>query len=469
MGAASSEEESRAPGRPKKKIRNPYGCKGKPKDKVELNLTQIKEPQNLEEALLSPQSDEWIQAVEEELNNLERLNTWKVVEPPMSKNCIDSKWIFKLKHDENGQIARYKARLVARGFTQKEGIDYFQTYAPVARFAIIRVLLAMSATFGWMTRHVDIKSAYLNGHLKEELYMRLPALRNNETKIVKLLRPIYGLKQSGHNWNEAIDSFLIEAGFTRLKSSNCTYRYDFCTFLVIYVDDIVIFAKHQQIINEIVQMIKNRFEARDLGEITHFLGVNIKRDSEGGIRMNQEIYIQELLERYGLQECRPAYVPLELGNPISLRESPKADKEKQDMRNVPYRELIGSLGYISQCTRPDIAFAVSKLAQFSSNPGRKHWDEAKRTLRYLGSTKNYYLCYTNDESNIKLWSDADWAGDADDRHSFTGNIIALGRNIIDWKASKQKCIATSTMEAEYVAMSNATKEASWLRMFIKES
>lgn len=215
-------------------------------------------------------------------------------------------------------------------------------------------------------------------------------------------------------------------------------------------------------------MIQNKYEARDLGEITHFLGVNIERSPEGGIKMNQETYIQELLERNGLQECRPAYIPLEPGNSISSEDSPKTNDERQGMKNVPYRELVGSLGYISQCTRPNIAFAVSKLAQFSSNPGRKHWTEAKRTLRYLGSTMKHCLHYGSDEPSIKLWSDADGAGDTDDRHSFTRTIVALGENIIDWKASKQKCITMLTMEAEYVALSNAVKEASWLKMFIEE-
>jgi len=368
--ASSSKAEKRAT---TKIIRNPYGRKGKPKDEVELNLVQVKEPQSLEEALSSSQSENWMQAVEEDLSNLERLKTWKIVELPVGKDCIDSRWIFKVKRDVNGQIARYKARLVARGFTQKEGMDYTQTYAPVARFAVVRLLLAMSVTFGWKTRHIDIKSAYLNGQLAEELYMRLPTLyKNKEAKIVKLLRPIYGLKQSSHYWNEALDDFLVETGFTRLESSNCTYRYDFCTFLVIYVDDIVIFSRYQKTINWVVQRIQDKFEARDLGEIRHFLGVNIKRNVESDIIMNQKVYIQELLVQYELQECRPAYIPLEPGNLISSKDSPKTDGERQEMKNVPYRELIGSLGYISQCTRPDIAFAVSKLAQFSANPGKKH-------------------------------------------------------------------------------------------------
>lgn len=409
-----------------------------------------------------------MQAIEEELSNLKRLKTWEVARLPVDKDCVESKWIFKLKRDANGQIARYKARLVARGFKQKESIDYTQTYAPVAKFTIVRLLLAISVTFGWTMRHIDVKSAYLNGYLKEEIYMRPTSHQDEEEKIVKLLRPIYGLKQSGHNWNDALDGFLIDAGFTRLKSSNVTYRYDFCTYLVIYVDDIVIFSRYQETINEIVQRIQNKYEARDLGEITHFLGVNIMRGNEGDIKINQEVYIQELLEKYGLQECRPAYTPLEPGNSISSENSPKIDEERQDMKKVPYRELIGSLGYVSQCTRPDISFAVSKLAQFSSNPGRKHWDEAKRTLRYLSNTIKHCLYYSRDEPCIKLCSDADWAGDADDRHSFTGIAVTLGENLVDWRASKQKCIAMSTMEAKYVALSHAAKEASWLKMFIKE-
>lgn len=335
-------------------------------------------------------------------------------------------------------------------------MDYTQTYAPVARFGIVRFLLSMSVIFKWVTRHIDIKSAYLNGYLEEDLYMNLPTLhKNEEPKFIKLLRPIYGLKQSGHNWNEALDSFLFETGFTRLKSSSCTYRFGFCTFLVVYVDDLVIFSRYQETIDEIVGIIQNKYEARDLGEVSHFLGVSIERSCVGDITMSQEAYIQELLEQYGLQECRIAYVPLEPGNLVSKEDSPKTSDERNEMKNIPYRELIGSLGYISQCTRPDIAFAVSKLAQFSSNPGIIHWAEAKRTLRYLGSTIKHRLHYKCDEPSIKIWSDADWAGDTDDKHSFTGTVITIGGNSVDWKASKQKCITMSTMEAEYVALSNA--------------
>jgi len=456
-------------GQAKRIIRNPYGRKGKPKEQMEINLTQVREPQNLKEAKASPESAHWMQAINEELNNLKRLQTWEEVEETSNVNCIESKWIFKIKRDANGEIARFKARLVARGFSQKEGIDYDQTYAPVARFAIVRLFLAMSVIFGWTTRHMDIKCAYLNGQLKEQLHMRLPTIQDDEKpRIVKLLRPIYGLKQSGHNWNETINSFLIENGFVCLKSSNCTYRYDLDTFLIIYVDDIAIFSRSEEKLNKIVHIIEEKYEARDLGEISYFLGVNILRNPEGNIQINQRRYIQELLDRYGLQECRTAYIPMEPGNLLSSKDSPTTNEEKQEMKSIPYRELIGSLNYISQCTRPDIAFAVSKLAQFSSNPGRKHWNEAKRTLRYLGTTMDHNLTYDSNDTKVSIWSDADWAGNPDDRHSYSGNIIMLGKNVTDWKASKQKCIATSTMEAEYIAMSSAAKEAKWLKMFLEE-
>lgn len=168
----------------------------------------------------SPQSNEWKLAIEEELDNLERLKTWEIAKLPRDRDYVDSKWVFKIKRDENGQITTYKARLVAKEFNQREGIDYTQTYAPVASFSIVRLLLAISVTYGWTTRHLDVKSAYLNGQLAEEIYMKVPTL-SKDNKIIKLLRPIYGLKQSGYNWNEELDNFLIGSGFTRLKSSNC--------------------------------------------------------------------------------------------------------------------------------------------------------------------------------------------------------------------------------------------------------
>lgn len=226
-------------GRPKKIIRNPYGRKGKPKENqriheeedsteqsdIEANLVEINEPQDIDEAQSSPRAKYWKRAIEDELDSLTQRKTWMTTQLPEGKRCIGCRWIFKTKIDADGKIARYKARLVAQGFTQVKGINYNKTYSPVINFSVIKLLLALSAEYQWYIRHIDVKNAYLYGNLQEEIYMRLPPLYDaKEEEVAKLLRPIYGLKQSGRKWNEALNEYLTKIGFERLKSSNCTYR-----------------------------------------------------------------------------------------------------------------------------------------------------------------------------------------------------------------------------------------------------
>lgn len=471
VGATRIETAEKKPvGRPRKPPpRNPYGRKGKPKEGVELNYTEIKEPVNIQEAMSSPQAIQWKEAIREEIENMERLKVWKLATPPRGSSTIGSKWVFKVKTDAQGQVARYKARLVARGFAQKQGIDYDETYAPVARFSLIRYLLALAVIFGWTTRHIDIKCAYLNGNLEEEIYMRIPSMNEKEEeKIVRLLRPIYGLKQSGRNWNTILDAYLERKGFNRLKTSNCVYKRDQFTYLVTYVDDIAIFSKDAKNIDDIVKAIEEDFEARDLGELSYFLGVRITRRNNAVIELDQEAYINDLLKRFGMEECRSAATPMEPGITLSKDDAPKIETEMKEMKLRPYRELIGALNYLAQCTRPDLALVISKLSQFCSNPGERHWIEAKRVLRYLSGTKRFALTYKNSRPDLTIWSDADWGSDLDDRKSFSGTVITMGDNVVDWRSSKQKSIATSTMEAEYVALSIATKEAVWAKSMMEE-
>lgn len=237
MGVRNEEKTRR--GRPKKIIRNPYGRKGKPKENqriheeedsteqsdIEANLVEINEPQDIDEALSSPRAKYWKRAIEDELDSLTQRKTWMTTQLPEGKRCIGCRWIFKTKIDADGKIARYKAKLVAQGFTQEKGIDYNETYSPVINFSVIKLLLALSAEYQWYIRHIDVKNAYLYGNLQEEIYMRLPPLYDaKEEEVAKLLRPIYGLRQSGRKWNEALNEYLTKIGFERLKSSNCTYR-----------------------------------------------------------------------------------------------------------------------------------------------------------------------------------------------------------------------------------------------------
>lgn len=485
-GIVGVQDRDRKPkrGRKKKVIRNPYGRKGKPKEiqdnqeeesateqsDIEANLIEIADPQDIHEALSSPQTKQWQRAIKEELDSLVRRKTWENTILPEGKRCIGCKWVFKTKIDADGKISRYKARLVAQGFTQEKGIDYDETYSPVINFSVIRLLLALSTEYQWHTRHIDVKNAYLYGNLHEEVYMKLPPLYNaKEGEVARLLRPIYGLKQSGRKWNEELNEFLIEIGFERLKSSNCTYRKGCWLIIMIYVDDIFIFSKKLDSITKTVSTIAKKYEIKDLGEIRYVMGVKLNQEQLDTVHLTQKPYIESILRKYNMQECKPASTPLEPGTKMSKKDSPTTHEEKTEMSHVPYRELIGSLMYLSQHTRPDIAFATSKLSQYNSNPGRVHWQQAKHVLRYLSKTKDLGIVYrAGGEQRIQVYCDADWAGDEDDRHSYSGIVLRIGENLIHWRATKQSCLSTSTMEAEYIALSSGVKEIVWLNMFLTE-
>lgn len=284
---------------------------------------------------------------------------------------------------------------------------------------------------------LNIKCAYLNGKL-EELYMRALLLyKTKEGKVVKLKRPIYGLKQSGRSWNTEIDVFLTKNGFKRLRSSSCVYCKGRWTILVLYVDDIFIFSRKRASLHEAIQLITNGYETRDLGDITYALGVKIQRNESGDIQMSQRAYIESTLSKFGLQECRATATPLKHGLKMSTENGAKLPNEKEEMDKIPYRQLIGSLMYLALYTRPDIMHAVTKLSQYNTNSGRIHWTQAKHVLRYLSGTRDYALQYrAYEKPTIQIYNDADWAGDLDDRHSYSGMVVTMGQNTIQWKSIK---------------------------------
>lgn len=211
-----------------------------------------------------------------------------------------------------------------------------------------------------------------------------------------------------------------------------------------------------------------KYEIKDLGEIHHVIGVKIDRKQPDTIRLSQKAYIDSIIVKYNMQECRPASTPLEPGMNIN-KTSSITREEKDEMANIPYRELIGSLMHLSQYTRPDTAFAISKLSQYNANPGKIHWTQAKHVLRYLNKTRDLELIYrTGNNRKIQVYCDVDWAGDQDDRHSYSGIVVMIGGNLIHWRSTKQNCLSTSTMESEYVALSSGVKEMMWLDIFLSE-
>ncbi|UYV62168.1 hypothetical protein LAZ67_1008103 [Cordylochernes scorpioides] len=432
---------------------------------VELNLCEVPEPQTFEEAVCSPESDLWKNAMQEELNCLEERQTWVITNLPKNKKVIGNRWVFKIKGDSKGKVSKFKARLVAKGYSQTPDIDFNQTYAPVANFGIIRMLLVLTQNAGWVNRHLDINNAYLYGELHEELYMALPPgvkFQDSKDKVLRLLKPIYGLKQAAFCWNTTLSQFLEKVGFSKIPSCNCIFVLDDRAIIAIYVDDLAIFAVDQNTLDEIEDKIIQEFQIKSLGPITFFLGVEINYGKES-LSLNQRHYIQTLLQRYNMFEVRKVCTPLDPAIILSKIDCPHTQAEIDQMSNIPYKELIGALLYLSNCTRPDISFATSKLSQFCANPGKKHWEAEKHVLRYLSGTIDLELSYVKGNNNkVAMFTDADYGSDTDDRRSYSGMVAVIDGNVINWRSKKQQCVSLSTMESEYIALCHSAKEAVWL-------
>ena len=288
---------------------------------------------------------------------------------------------------------RYKSRLVARGFTQREGIDYEETFAPVAKFTSIRALLAFAAERDLDLQQMDVKTAFLNGELEEEVYMRQPegfAEGGKEHLVCKLRKSLYGLKQSPRAWNTVIDKFFKENDFIQSEADHCIYSKSYGTSIVIialYVDDLIIASNDENQMSCIKASLGQRFEMKDLGPLQYCLGIQITRDRKNRtLCMSQEKYIADMLERFHMAECKEVATPLDPSVKLTKEMEPKTEKEILEMKTVPYRSAVGSLMYAMVATRPDIAAAVGVVSRHLNNPGQAHWTAVKRKFRYLKGT-----------------------------------------------------------------------------------
>ncbi|CAK9820302.1 Retrovirus-related Pol polyprotein from transposon TNT 1-94 [Anthophora plagiata] len=399
--------------------------------------------------------------------------TWTLVPRPNNKKVLSNRWVFKTKINQNGEIEKYKARLVARGHTQQYGIDYEDVFAPVARYEIIRALLAASVNEEMYVHQMDVISAYVQGELNDEIYMEQPEMfiqNKNKDKVCKLLKPLYGLKQSGREWYRKLDKYIKENNGERTAADPCVYVFGEgidSVILIIYVDDLILASKNIKVLEEIKLNLMSAFKMVDLGQISNILGINIKRDGPTGkIRLTQKKYIEDLIRRFNMEDAKTAPTPIEPNMKIIKETSPMSEEEKSEMKCRPYRGLIGALVYLANATRPDIAFAASALSKFSSNPRKIHWTMAKRVLRYLKETSNYGITYCKDGESLKAYSDSDWAGDIEDRRSCTGNVLILSGGPISWKSKKQPSVALSTMEAEYAALSEISREVIYIKRLL---
>jgi len=411
--------------------------------------------------------------MKKEYDTLRENKTWILVPRPNDKKILTNRWVFKTKTNKNGEIEKYKARLVARGHTQELGIDYEEVFAPVARYETIRTLFAASVNEEMHVHQMDVISAYVQGELNEDIYMEQPEMfieHGHEEKVCKLLKPLYGLKQSGREWYKKLDSYITEIGGKRTTADPCVYVFgknNERVIVIVYVDDLILASKELSRLKYIKSKMKSMFKMTDLGQVNNILGINVRREGETGkMHLSQKKYIEELLEKFDMKHAKTASTPMDPNLKITKEMCPTTEDERLEMKNRPYRELIGGLIYLANATRPDIAFAASMLSRFCTNPGKDHWITAKRVLRYLKATSHYGITYTKDGRRLRAYTDSDWAGDIDDRRSCSGNVLMLSTGPISWKSRKQTSVALSTMEAEYAALSEVSREIIYIKRLL---
>jgi len=430
-------------------------------------LSLSADPKSVEEALQSEDADLWQLAIDAEMRSMKENQTWDLVEKPAGVNIISSKIILRKKFKADGSVDKFKARLVARGFSQTEGVDYFETYAPVVKSQSLRTILALAASSKWQIHQMDVKTAFLNGDLQETVFMELPdglKKQGSENLVCKLKRSLYGLKQAPRALYEKLENELTQWGFSHLSTDHSVFikgTGDKRVIVAVYVDDIIITGSQVQGIMKVKAAFKQAFKMEDFGIVSSLLGMEVFH-SDQGVQLSQKTYAELILERFNMSDCKPISTPLD----------PKAAlKEGNPSEHVsfPYREAVGSIMYLMVGTRPDLASAIGLVSRFLENPSSDHVNAVKRILRYIKGTLDFCLEYKVGSSlNLKGYVDSDWGGCQTTRRSTQAYVFLLGDNTISWKSKRQTSVALSSTEAEYMGACFASKEAVWLRRMLQE-
>ncbi|GJW18660.1 retrotransposon protein, putative, ty1-copia subclass [Tanacetum coccineum] len=389
----------------------------------EHSLGDLNEPTSYKAAMLDLESNKWIDAMNAEIQSMMDNMVWVLVDLPPGCKTVGSRWLFKKKTDMDGIVHVYKARLVAKGYTQLYGVDYEETFSPVADIRAIRILISIAAYYDYEIWQMDVKTTFLNGYLDEDIYMVQPegfVDPNHPRKVCKLQRSIYGLKQASRSWNKRFDEEIKRFGFAQNLDEPCVYQKasgSNVTFLILYVDDIIIMGNHIPSLQSVKDCLGRCFSMKDLGEATFILGIKIYKDrSKQLIGLSQNAYMDKILKRYKMDNSKRGYIPMQERLDLNKSQGAQNPKEVNRLKNVPYASEVGSIMYVVRCTRPDVAFAQNRTCRFQQNLGELHW------------------------------------------------TAVLGA--VDWKSSKQSTIAMSTTESEYIAALEAAMEAVWIRKFI---
>ncbi|KAI3770443.1 hypothetical protein L6452_01576 [Arctium lappa] len=424
-----------------------------------VNFLSLIEPKKTDDALRDPN---WVSAMQEELTEFSRKKVWNLVPRPSDKTVIGTKWVFRNKLDEHGTVTRNKARLVAQGYRQEEGIDYDETFAPVARLEAIRLFLAYAVYKDFIVYQMDVKSAFLNGKLNEEVYVEQPPGfydPKHPNYVYKLDKALYGLKQAPRAWYDTLSSFLISENFERGKIDNTLFFRKIKGHIIlvqIYVDDIIFGSTNPSLCTRFAERMKKEYKMSMMGELTYFLGLQIKQ-SDKGTFINQGKYVKDMLKKFDLTQTSAMKTPM--APPLTLNKDPSG----KPVNVTTYRVMIGSLLYLT-ASRPDIMYSTCLCARYQSEPKESHLIAVKRIFRYLKGTPNLGLWYPKDSGfDLTGYSDSDFAGCKLERKSTTGGCQLLGGKLVSWTSKKQNSVSTSTAEAEYVAAGSCCSQILWMR------
>ncbi len=474
---------------------------------ADSNGVEIVEPASFREALQSPQREGWLLGMGAELLGLIENETFTLERLPEGTKTIGTKWVLVAKIRSDGTLERYKGRIVARGFRQVKGLNFTETFAPVAKIPTVRYCLALSSNPKIFTAHTDVKQAYLNGKLEHVIYIDPvdgmdqilefvlggetlemdPELRRKAEKLLEQLRAgagrgrrfvlrlhkaLYGLKQAGREWWKLLDEVLTRMGFTSHPSDPCLYvkvtGSGIWIIVLVYVDDLAWFGSSREAIDREITELSKKFKISNMGELRWFLSMRIQR-SPGITTVDQGLYVADLLGRYRMDDCTAAATPVNLSEKLSKDMEAKTTAEKALMPKVPYANAVGELMFLANFTRPDIQYAVSQAAKYMQNPGPKHWEAVKRILRYLQGTRNYGLQYeyAGPDAQVTGYCDADWGMDRDNGKSITGMILKFHGAAIAWKSKQQTTVAKSSTEAEMYAANVVMTELVWIRQILE--
>ena len=406
----------------------------------------------------------------EELKILKERHVWDLVKLPANTEPIGCRWVYTIKQNEKNEIVRYKARLVAQGYKQVRYETYDLTFSPVVNFSLVRFFFSLLVSFlKWTHLQFDVKCAYLYADITENIFMKQPPgfIQSDKPHLVcKLNKALYGLHQSGRVWFMEINKVLTDIGFKKLEWCNCVYTLKSKIVLLLYVDDIVIFGKNKSIIEDSIKNISKFFDLKALGKTRKLLGVEF--EEKDGIFIHQKSYIEDVYDRFNEYHIPLTSLPIAKGTVFSKSQCPQTNPEVNEMLQYPYRSLLGCLSFITSRTRPDINYAVNIFSQFQSNPGFIHWSGLLKLLGYVNHTKDLKLKLSCTNLKLITYTDADFAANKDDRTSIGGQIVLLGNSPITWRTFKEKCISLSTMEAEFVALTEAAKELLWFDRIVDE-